>query len=117
MRPAATLAAFFVTATFGLAGCTFDEDADDREQLQLVVDDEPLVMAEQTSITVPLIVLGDDGDAIAFHADELPPFATLTGAHLVLAPGDADAGDYDIPVTAAAGDRSDTEILRVHVTP
>ena len=114
MRPAAI---FALVAACGLVGCTFDEDADDREQLQLVVDDEPLTMEAGTSLAVQLLVLGDDGDTVAILADELPPFATLTGAHLVLAPGDADPGDYDIPLTAAAGDRSDTEMLRVHVTP
>ena len=98
-----------------LGACMFDENADDSEPLQLVVDDEPLTMEARTSLAVQLIVLGDDGETVTITAPGLPPFATLTGTRLLLEPAFADAGDYAIELTATAGDRTDTEVLRLQV--
>jgi hypothetical protein len=98
-----------------LGACMFDENADDRDQLQLVLDDQPLALPPQGSLVLDLIVVGDDGEPVAISAPELPPFATLTGARLELAPIDEDVGEYDIPLTVSDGERSDTEILHVRV--
>jgi hypothetical protein len=50
-----------------------------------------------------LVVIGSPSNSIAFEADGLPPFATLSGPILKLAPGRPDAGSYTFTLTAKAG--------------
>jgi hypothetical protein len=62
-----------------------------------------------------LIVIGAASGPVQFSAANLPPFATLQGPLLTIAPVRKDAGSYTLTLTASAGSESSGVTLNVIV--
>lgn len=64
---------------------------------------------------VELMLVGTVPGGVTFSADGLPPFATLSGPLLTLAPMRADAGEFPLSISAKASGASATTSLKIVV--
>src|SRR3954470_11932018 len=87
----------------------------DRQPLQLVIDEKPMGLTTGESIVIQLLVIGQDASDATISSPDLPPFATLAGSRLTLAPGRAFQGDYSLTLIAKAGSSSASATLHVTV--
>ncbi|TMB24755.1 MAG: hypothetical protein E6J65_11800 [Deltaproteobacteria bacterium] len=62
------------------------------------------------------MAVGADSAPVVFSGKDLPPFVTLQGAILSLAPARSDVGSYLLAITATEGARSQTATLAVLVS-
>jgi hypothetical protein len=62
-----------------------------------------------------LTAVGNGGHAVVYGAENLPTWAVLSGDFLAFSPSSADAGTYDITITAWAGAAADSKQLRLLV--
>lgn len=93
------------------------------ERLALQVPGEAVELMAGDSLLVQLLVVGDAAGTATIAAAQLPPFATLDGSRVRLAPSRAVApGTYQVALTASAGGETataafDVEISRFNVNP
>lgn len=97
-----------------LAACTEPNTATDTLALQLA--DTPLQLTAPTSVLLQIVVVGADGNAVSVSSPDLPPFASLQGTLLTLAPGYEDVGSYAIELDATTSQATATGVLSVQVT-
>src|SRR5438445_6864502 len=62
---------------------------------------------------VQLIVVGAAPAPVTFAGENLPPFATLAGPILTIAPQRPDQGRYEITLTAWSGSTSESARLQI----
>ncbi|MFL5311580.1 MAG: hypothetical protein ACJ79H_14110 [Myxococcales bacterium] len=95
-------------------GCGSGNGRTYRAGLELVAPDTPIEMQGGQTREIQLMVVGTQSEQATFSAD-LPPFAKLTGSLLTLSPKRADEGQYELTVTALAGDESARAKMQVVV--
>jgi len=77
---------------------------------------QPLEIQAGETLTLQLLVVGSVPDAVAFTTSNLPPFATLKGVLLTLAPGRPDAGTFDFTITATSSGESAVAAIHLVVS-
>jgi hypothetical protein len=83
--------------------------------LELVMPATPIEIAGGHTREIQILVIGAPAEEVTLSA-ELPSFATLVGSLLTLAPQRADAGNYQLTITATAGAQSTSSELYVTVS-
>jgi hypothetical protein len=87
----------------------------DREPLQLVVDEKPIVVSTGQSLVVQLFVIGHDAAGAVITSPDLPAFATIDASRLTLSPDRNFIGNYAITLVAKSGESSASATLHVSV--
>ena len=75
-----------------------------------------LTVAEASQATITLSATDPDGDPVSYSSADLPSFAKLSAAQIVVAPGFSDAGSYKVNVTASDGKLSHSRAFNIIVT-
>ena len=83
--------------------------------LELVMPATPIEIAGGHTREIQILVIGAPAEEVRLSA-QLPSFATLVGSLLTLAPQRADAGNYQLTITARAGAQSTSSELYVTVS-
>jgi len=99
----------------GACGGSSDPSRADRGALQFVMDARPVVLTTGESVVIQLLVIGQHASEAAISSADLPPFATLDGSRLTLAPTRAFQGDYSMTLVAESGSSNASATLHVSV--
>jgi hypothetical protein len=108
--------AMFLAVT--LAGCgprTGGTVNSQQGPLALVVADKPIQVQAGEKIFVQVVAVGRDSDSAVISSPDLPPFATLDGSLLTIAPDRSFQGDYSITIVARTKGDSASAVLHVLV--
>lgn len=114
-HPGASMKRILASALAWLALACGETAAPKESRLQLVVPSSGIEMATEETRTIQLLVLGAGGEPVELSG-ELPPFASLAGSLLVLAPSRVDVGGHEVLLVATAGAQVASATLFVNVT-
>jgi hypothetical protein len=108
--------AIVVTALL-LASCGPISGGDDPSRASFALADiGDVVLATGERKDIQLLVLGAGNEPVQFSAQDLPPFATLTGDVISLAPLREHAGETLVTVTATSGTQSTSKQFTLRIT-
>lgn len=102
-----------------LAACGTDERSapgDGQQSFAIALPDgRDVRLPVDVTTYLLLTAVGNGGNAVVYGAENLPTWAILSGDFLAFSPSTADAGTYDITITAWAGAAADSKQLRLLV--